>query len=95
MLTTVSTAAILTSISAYEARIPNNEILLVFARGFAVGDAELANIPHPPNMGHWTSSGDLMATFASNMENDPRVSVLILPLFDGIMEIRWKKQGDL
>lgn len=39
---------------------------------------------------HWQESGELMKVFNTAMSQDQRVETLILPVFDGISEIRWR-----
>lgn len=61
----------------------------VFARGFVSGVDALANID-PNTVGHWRNAGTLMREFNAFVNNDARVIVSIVPIFDGVSEIRWK-----
>jgi len=63
--------------------------VIVFARGFVVDDANTANI-ETSTIDHWKRSGKLMREFGAFLRDDPRVRVLVLPIFDGIAEIRWR-----
>lgn len=61
----------------------------VFARGFAVDSHNIANI-EPALIAHWIEAGELVRDFNSFVTADPRVTVTMLPFFDGISEIRLK-----
>lgn len=61
----------------------------VFARGFAVDNDNTANID-PAKIDHWIEAGKLVTEFNSFVAGDKRISVIMLPFFDGISEIRWK-----
>lgn len=62
----------------------------VFARGFAVDKANIENID-PAQLSHWEKSGELMERFNAAMRKDTRIETLILPIFDGISQIRLLK----
>ena len=62
----------------------------VFARGFAVSTENTANID-PTRLDHWIEAGRLVKDFNSFIAGDVRVTVAILPFFDGISEIRLKQ----
>jgi len=57
-----------------------------------VGDINLANID-PSRLDHWVAAGKLMREFNSFVLHDPRVDVVVLPIFDGISEIRWSSHA--
>ena len=61
----------------------------MFARGFAVDRQNVANID-PATLDHWINAGGLVREFNTFVANDPRISVTMLPFFDGISEITWK-----
>lgn len=61
----------------------------VFARGFVSGIDALANI-EPSTVGHWMKAGALMRAFNAFVKNEARVVVSIVPIFDGVSEIRWR-----
>ncbi|KAI0171909.1 hypothetical protein GGR52DRAFT_548274 [Hypoxylon sp. FL1284] len=68
----------------------------VFARGFAVDKANLVSIDLIiTQLAHWEASGELMKQFNIAMKNDKRVDTLVLPMFDGISEIRWRTDAPL
>ena len=50
----------------------------------------MANVD-PSRLKHWISAGKLVNEFNAHVLNDARVDVLILPIFDGVSEIRWKR----
>lgn len=70
---------------------PNGVILVdnVFARGFVVDMSNVQDIDGE-HLTHWQESGELMKVFNTAMSQDQRVETLILPVFDGISEIRWR-----
>ncbi|KAG8162604.1 hypothetical protein KVR01_008369 [Diaporthe batatas] len=74
---------------------PNGVILVdnVFARGFVVDNSNLQDIDSE-QLKHWEESGELMKIFNRTMSQDQRVETLILPVFDGISEIRWRKPNN-
>ena len=39
---------------------------------------------------YWTACGKALAQFNSYVVNDPRVDVTVVPVFDGISQIKWK-----
>ncbi|KAH8742739.1 S-adenosyl-L-methionine-dependent methyltransferase [Diaporthe sp. PMI_573] len=71
---------------------PDGVILVdnVFARGFVVDKSNVQDID-VEHLTHWKESGELMRVFNTAMSQDQRVETLILPVFDGISEIRWRK----
>ena len=63
--------------------------VLVFARGLTIGkdvSPSLSNAVRP----YWTACGAALAQFNDFMVKDDRVDVTVLPLFDGISQIKWK-----
>jgi len=66
----------------------------VFARGFAVDDANEANID-PAKLSHWIDAGRQVRDFNSFVAADPRVDVNMLPFFDGVSEIRLNPEQEL
>lgn len=39
---------------------------------------------------YWTNCGKALDEFNTQIVQDPRVDALILPLFDGVTQIKWK-----
>lgn len=72
---------------------PNGIILCdnVFARGLSIGPdcAPWLNDHVRP---YWLSCGQALDEFNTNLMKDERVDVLLLPLFDGVTQIRWRDQ---
>lgn len=65
-------------------------IVQVFARGLTVGkdvSPSLSNAVRP----YWTACGQALQQFNTFVVSDPRVDVTVLPLFDGISQIKWKE----
>ncbi|KAK2007133.1 S-adenosyl-L-methionine-dependent methyltransferase [Colletotrichum eremochloae] len=75
---------------------PNGIILcdnaIVFARGLTIGPdcAPWLNDHARP---YWLECGKALHEFNSTIFNDTRVDVVILPLFDGVTQIKWKDQS--
>ncbi|MCJ1367963.1 hypothetical protein MMC16_007101 [Acarospora aff. strigata] len=64
----------------------------VFARGLTVGkdvSPSLSNAVRP----YWTACGRALARFNEFVVNDGRVDVTVLPLFDGVSQIKWKESA--
>ncbi|ROW17648.1 hypothetical protein VPNG_00858 [Cytospora leucostoma] len=61
----------------------------VFARGLSVG-ADAAPWLNDHVRPYWLSCGEALNRFNNDIVKDKRVDVLILPLFDGVTQIRWK-----
>ncbi|KAI5867001.1 putative SAM-dependent O-methyltransferase [Durotheca rogersii] len=70
---------------------PNGVILCdnVFARGLSVG-LDCAPWLNDHVRPYWAGCGQALDIFNSNIVKDPRVDVLIMPVFDGITYIKWK-----
>ena len=41
---------------------------------------------------YWLSCGQALDEFNTGLMKDNRVDVLLLPLFDGVTQIRWRDQ---
>ncbi|KAI9835616.1 MAG: hypothetical protein M1837_003705, partial [Sclerophora amabilis] len=70
---------------------PNGIILCdnVFARGLTIGkdtNPHLDDAVRP----YWTECGKALDHFNKYVASDPRVDVTMLPLFDGVSQIKWK-----
>ncbi|KAK4174352.1 S-adenosyl-L-methionine-dependent methyltransferase [Triangularia setosa] len=70
---------------------PNGIILCdnVFARGLTVGPdcaPWLNDHVHP----YWLGCGQALDQFNSGLIEDSRIDVLLLPVFDGVSQIRWR-----
>lgn len=63
------------------------KLYIVFARGFIVESQNTANID-AARIGHWIEAGEIVRNFNSFVATDPRITVSMLPFFDGISEIR-------
>ncbi|KAI1762256.1 putative SAM-dependent O-methyltransferase [Hypoxylon sp. FL1150] len=61
----------------------------VFARGLAIG-ADCAPWLNDHVRPYWGSCGQALDVFNSSIIKDPRVDVLLMPVFDGITHIKWK-----
>lgn len=61
----------------------------VFARGMTI--SEKAN-PYLLDdvRSYWTKCGQALDKFNSYIASDPRVDVTIIPVFDGVSQIKWK-----
>ncbi|EME80878.1 uncharacterized protein MYCFIDRAFT_189246 [Pseudocercospora fijiensis CIRAD86] len=65
----------------------------VFARSFAVSSHNTTNLPEPLDLHHWEQAGELVREFNAFVASDPRVEVNVLPIFDGVSEIRLKSDS--
>ncbi|KAF4547718.1 O-methyltransferase-like protein [Elsinoe fawcettii] len=72
---------------------PNGIILCdnVFARGLSVGK-DCAPWLNDHVRKYWQDCGDALNEFNTRITEDPRVDVLISPVFDGVTHIRWKDE---
>ncbi|KAF3010364.1 hypothetical protein E8E14_009515 [Neopestalotiopsis sp. 37M] len=61
----------------------------VFARGMSVGK-DCAPWLNDHVRGYWQSCGEALDEFNTNLVKDPRVDVVVLPVFDGVTQIKWK-----
>ncbi|KAK7742005.1 hypothetical protein SLS53_004589 [Cytospora paraplurivora] len=61
----------------------------VFARGLSVG-ADAAPWLNDHVRPYWLNCGEALNRFNKDLVKDTRVDVLILPVFDGVTQIRWK-----
>ncbi|GAB1213262.1 hypothetical protein ATERTT37_002411 [Aspergillus terreus] len=70
---------------------PNGIILCdnVFARGLTIGE-DMAPWVNDHIRQYWLSCGKALDEFNTRLVDDPRVDVLILPVFDGVTQIRWR-----
>ncbi|KAK4656861.1 hypothetical protein QC762_207880 [Podospora pseudocomata] len=61
----------------------------VFARGLTIGPdcAPWLNDHVRP---YWNGCGQALDKFSAGLMEDPRIDVLLLPVFDGVTQIRWK-----
>jgi len=64
----------------------------VFARGLTIG-ADAAPWLNDHVRAYWLSCGQALNQFNTDLVKDPRVDVLILPVFDGVTQIRWKDEA--
>jgi hypothetical protein len=67
-----------------------NHNFTVFARGMSIGK-DCAPWLNDHVRGYWQNCGEALDEFNTNIVKNPSVNVLILPLFDGITQIKWKK----
>ncbi|KAK8095675.1 o-methyltransferase domain-containing protein [Apiospora kogelbergensis] len=70
---------------------PNGIILCdnVFARGLTIG-ADCAPWVNDHIRQYWLSCGQALDGFNTRLIQDPRVEVVVLPVFDGVSQIKWK-----
>jgi predicted O-methyltransferase YrrM len=61
----------------------------VFARGLTVG-ADCAPWLNDHVRSYWLDCGKALNEFSTRLIDDPRVDVLLLPVFDGVTQIKWK-----
>ena len=64
--------------------------ILVFARGFTFGEdfnPYVEKIRGP----FWEASGETLRLINKNFVEDPRIDTLILPMFDGVTQIKWRE----
>ena len=60
----------------------------VFARGLTIGkdfNPYLEESMRP----FWEESGDALRAFNKGLMEDSRIDVVLLPLFDGVTQIKW------
>jgi len=67
----------------------------VFARGLTMGknfNPYLDRVMRP----FWETNGEALRVFNKGLMEDPRIDVIILPLFDGVTQIKWRRgvQGE-
>lgn len=73
----------------YPADLPPLTSLLVLARGLTVG-ADCAPWVNDHVRPYWLGCGQVLDGFNARLVQDERVEVMILPVFDGISQIRWR-----
>lgn len=61
----------------------------VFARGLSVG-ADCAPWLNDHVRPYWLGCGKALDEFNTRLAEDPRVDVLIMPVFDGVTQIKWR-----
>ncbi|KAK0630430.1 S-adenosyl-L-methionine-dependent methyltransferase [Bombardia bombarda] len=61
----------------------------VFARGLTIGP-DCAPWVNDHARAYWLGCGKALDEFNTELVKDPRVDVLILPVFDGVTQIRWR-----
>ncbi|KUI65975.1 Caffeoyl-CoA O-methyltransferase [Cytospora mali] len=64
----------------------------VFTRGLSVG-ADAAPWINDHVRPYWLSCGQALNKFNTELFKDTRVDVLIIPMFDGVTQIRWKDEA--
>lgn len=62
---------------------------IVFARGLTIGE-DMAPWVNDHIRQYWLSCGKALDEFNTRLVDDPRVDVLILPVFDGVTQVRWR-----
>ena len=63
---------------------------IVFARGMTISEdanPTLADDVRP----YWTKNGKALRVFSEYCKEDPRIDCILLPLFDGVTLIKWKR----
>jgi hypothetical protein len=61
-----------------------------FARGLTMGkdfNPHIAGVMRP----FWETCGEALRGFNKIIVEDPRIDVLLLPLFDGVTQIKWNQ----
>ena len=64
--------------------------IIVFARGLTIGNdcnPYMENLRRP----FWEANGETLRALNKSFVEDPRIDTLILPLFDGVTQIKWKE----
>lgn len=66
-------------------------LFLVFTRGLTIENTcnplgEKLTLPF------WQKGGEVMRVFNRNMADDPRIDTLFLPVFDGVLQIKWNQE---
>lgn len=61
----------------------------VFARGFTLG-SEFNTYLEKMRRPFWEASGESLRKVNDSYLEDPRIDTLILPLFDGVTQVKWK-----
>ncbi|KAL9034182.1 MAG: hypothetical protein Q9214_007162, partial [Letrouitia sp. 1 TL-2023] len=71
---------------------PNGIIVVdnVFARGFTMGN-EFNTTTEKIRRPFWEANGETLRKLNKSFIDDPRIDTLILPLFDGVTQLKWKK----
>ena len=82
-------AAISAPLQSFISSIANNS--KVFARGITIGK-EFNPYLEPLRRPFWETAGEAPRKNNKVFLEDPRVDTLMLPLFDGITQIKWKKE---
>ena len=61
----------------------------VFARGMTISNKANPYLLDDVRS-YWTKCGQALDQFNSYIANDPRVDVTVIPVFDGVSQIKWK-----
>ena len=60
----------------------------VFARGITIGK-DFNPYIEPKMKSFWEESAEALKSFNKALVEDPRIDVVLLPLFDGVTQIKW------
>ncbi|KAH6658495.1 putative SAM-dependent O-methyltransferase [Truncatella angustata] len=77
--------------------LSQNGIILcdnVFARGLTIG-ADAAPWLNDHVRPYWLGCGQALDEFNTRLVEDPRVDVLIMPVFDGVTQIKWRSDAQI
>ena len=66
------------------------DFLKVFARGITMG-SEFNPYLEPLRKPFWETAGEALRKVNKDFREDPRIDTVMLPLFDGITQIKWKE----
>lgn len=66
----------------------------VFARGMTINENFNPYLPKSTRT-YWVECGKALDKFNTYVANDPRIDVTMLPLFDGVSQIKWKVEQAL
>lgn len=71
---------------------PNGIIMCdnVFARGMTISTESNPELPEKVRP-YWTECGKALQKFNTFVKNDPRIDVVLLPVYDGVTLIKWKE----
>lgn len=70
--------------------VSNVDVLKVFARGMTMG-SEFNPYLEPLRRPLWETFGEALRKVNKDFREDPRIDTIMLPLFDGVTQIKWKK----
>lgn len=63
----------------------------VFTRGLTI-DKTCNPLEEKITLPFWQKGGEVMRVFNEKMAKDPRIDTLFLPVFDGVLQIKWNAE---